>query len=445
MFTISTNNVASLITINTMKKLYPHFLTLIALCAFTVAAQAQCANDRYKEIIFSDFDLTSDVTYGSNVQWTGGSSTSLELDVRMPSGDTETNRPVIFFGHGGSFIAGDKTGDDIVPLAEHFAKMGYVTVCYEYRLGMNTLPPDSVSATEAVIRSYHDLKAAIRFMRADVANNGNTYGIDSSMFFVTGSSAGGFTALHLAYLDEVSEMPSYVDYNQPGLGGGLEGESGNLGHSSEVTAIISLCGALKDTAWMHNGDTPVLSLHAVDDDVVPYGQDFVAPFFNIPILLVNGSMPVHARADEVGIINCFKTYLNPPAANTHVPHAFDPIQYDTTIVYMRNWLQHFVCGDPLVCDYTTSPLTGVDEVITDGVQLLVYPNPSTADITLDLSMFDSKSMNVTLTDATGRVVRDFTEVSSDKLVIERDGLSGGLYFLNVSYENAKYSTKVIFK
>jgi hypothetical protein len=111
---------------------------------------------------------------------------------------------------------------------------------------------------------------------------------------------------------------------------------------------------------------------------------------------------------------------------------------------MRNFLQHFVCGDPLVCDYTSSPL-GVDELANDDVQLLIYPNPSAGEVTLDLSMFESKSMNVTLTDATGRVVRDFTDVTSDKLVIERGRLSGGLYFLNVSYENAQYSSKVIFK
>lgn len=428
-----------------MKQLYSLALTAFALVAFTTLSSAQCPGDRYKDFVFTSFDLTSDIIYGSNIQWTGGSAVDLKLDVRVPTGDTETARPVIFFGHGGSFVGGDKTGQDIVPLAEDFTKMGYVTVCYQYRLGMNTLPPDSVSATEAVVRSYHDLKAAIRFMRKEHAENSNPYGIDPNMVFVTGVSAGGFTATHLAYLDELSEMPNYIDTTQSGLGGGLEGESGNLGYPSDVTAIINICGALRDTAWMKNGDTPILSLHAVDDDVVPYGQDVVAPFFNLPILLVNGSDPIHDRADEVGILNCFKTYLNPPSNGLHVPHAYDANQYDTTMVYMRNWLQHFVCGDPVDCSYSNPFSTGFDEITSDNVELLVYPNPANENVTLNLSELQGEDMNVTLVDVTGKVVRQYLSVNDPQLIIERDLLGTGLYFINVTVGEQQYSAKVIFQ
>ena len=88
----------------------------------------------------------------------------LALDIRMPQGDTETSRPLILFAHGGSFVGGSKDGPDVVPLAEDFARMGYVTASVQYRLGMNTVPPDSTSATEAVIRGYHDVKSGDSFL-----------------------------------------------------------------------------------------------------------------------------------------------------------------------------------------------------------------------------------------------------------------------------------------
>ena len=55
------------------------------------------------------------------------------------------------------------------------------------------------------------------------------YGVDTSQIFVTGSSAGSKTALHMAYLDQ-SEVPSFINTSQLGT---LEGNSGNPGFHQE--------------------------------------------------------------------------------------------------------------------------------------------------------------------------------------------------------------------
>ncbi len=71
----------------------------------------------------------------------------------------------------------------------------------------------------------HDIKAAIRFLRA----NSQTYGFDPQRFIIAGASAGG----HLAALVGVSNN---VD--------ALEGSVGsNLQDSSDVQAIVSFYGA----------------------------------------------------------------------------------------------------------------------------------------------------------------------------------------------------------
>ena len=81
--------------------------------------------------------------YGNNINYAGFAE-DLMLDVYEPNGDTlangdsVTDRPLVLLAHGGSFIGGSKTGSDVVPLAESFAKMGYVVASINYRLGFQT-------------------------------------------------------------------------------------------------------------------------------------------------------------------------------------------------------------------------------------------------------------------------------------------------------------------
>src|SRR5690554_438307 len=118
-----------------MKKIY--LLGLAFATAFVTNAQ-DCTGGRYENDLFTGSDVTSDIQYGSNLNY-DGSQQDLFLDVYQPTGDTDTDRPLIIFIHGGSFVGGSKTGPDVVPLAENFAKKGYVTSSISYRLGMNNV------------------------------------------------------------------------------------------------------------------------------------------------------------------------------------------------------------------------------------------------------------------------------------------------------------------
>jgi acetyl esterase/lipase len=235
-----------------MKKVYLLGLAISSM----IAVQAQdCSGGRYSDEIFAGFDLTSDIVYGNNVSFDNSGSEDLELDVYEPTGDTETSRPLIIFIHGGSFLGGSKTNSDVKPLAEMYARKGYVTSSINYRVGMDGLFSDSEkAASEAVMRATQDARAAVRFFKRTFAEDANPYGIDTNHIYLIGSSAGGFTALHLAYLDKVSEVPSSIDLNDPTLTGGLEGNSGSPGYNSDVNAIVSLAGALGDVAWMESSN-----------------------------------------------------------------------------------------------------------------------------------------------------------------------------------------------
>ncbi len=77
-------------------------------------------------------------------------------------------------------------------------------------------------------------------------------------------------------------------------------------------------------------------------------------------------------------------------------------------------------------------------------EISVYPNPSMDKVTV--SFKDSnQSRGLKLIDLTGKTVRSYTNVSGDSFSIEKNDLSSGVYFLQVSSANAETSVyKLIF-
>src|SRR5690606_19261607 len=104
-----------------------------------------CTGGRYYTEIFSTLDSAVNITYGQ-----APNGQSLELDYWKPSGDMETNRPLIIMAHGGSFIGGSKEDLAIRMLCRMYARMGYVAVSMEYRL----LTLDSVFMTSNLERTF---------------------------------------------------------------------------------------------------------------------------------------------------------------------------------------------------------------------------------------------------------------------------------------------------
>jgi len=428
-----------------MKKNYTFFVSILFILGIQNVSVSQCGNNRYHNFVFASHKLTSDITYGSNIKANNQSQT-LKLDLYEPLGDTATLRPLIILAHGGSFVGGSKTGTDVVPLAKDFAKMGYVVASIEYRLGMTSFPigvPDSTDAGPAVIRGMHDGKAAVRFFRKNADVGGNIYKIDTNNIYFAGVSAGGFIGLHMAYLDKWSEFPTFIDtVSQKGLGGTLEGKSGNPGYSSDVKAIINLCGALGDTAWVDAGDKPLLSMHGNQDGTVPYGSALIKLIGTYPIMQVDGSYSIAARATQLNMTHCFKTYWG----QDHVPHVSNAQQYDTTIVFMRDFLEHFVCGTPLNCTYSTPviPMVGVEEIISEN-NINLFPNPTNSSSIIDLSLFKGKPVTIQITDAVGRKVFEQNSVTTSNYQINKNNLNAGVYFITLLVDNKAYHKKIIFE
>ncbi|MCS5663325.1 MAG: T9SS type A sorting domain-containing protein [Flavobacteriales bacterium] len=234
-------------------------LYAISLFIFT-NTQAQCYG-RYQQEIFDRASITT-VTY-SDVY-------DLDMDIYQPIGDVEANRPLLILAHGGSFVGGTRTNATVVSLAETFAKRGYVVASISYRL-MKFSDFLTRSATfNGVAEALSDGKAAVRYFRKTV-DEGNVYRIDPNQIYFGGNSAGGVIALHTTFIqeEEVIDPDLLTALNN---NGGIEGNSGNEGYSSEVKGVISLAGGIVDVNLITESDLDklLISCHGDEDNTIPY-------------------------------------------------------------------------------------------------------------------------------------------------------------------------------
>jgi pimeloyl-ACP methyl ester carboxylesterase len=66
-----------------------------------------------------------------------------------------------------------------------------------------------------------------------------------------------------------------------------------------VAAIVNFWGGIFDTAWLRNARVPIVSVHGVQDGIVPYDHK------GYPLY---GSLPIHRVADSLHIPNALKAY-----------------------------------------------------------------------------------------------------------------------------------------
>lgn len=133
---------------------------------------------------------------------------SLKLDLHRPA---MPKSPLVVYVHGGAWRAGSKSDVPIAALLD----LGFAIASVDYRLSTQAVFPAQI----------HDIKAAIRFLRASAER----FQIDATSIAIIGSSAGG----HLAALVGVTNENR-----------ALEGKIGeHLDQSSAVQRIVSLYGA----------------------------------------------------------------------------------------------------------------------------------------------------------------------------------------------------------
>ena len=431
---------------------------LFLACAVAFAGAAE----RYKDRMF-DVSVEKDVIYASNVKHlktlnsistaiityavlndgmpvylydneTDLKEVSLKMDIYQPKDDTEKKRPAVLVMHGGAFAAGSKNDYDqhTVTYCDSLAARGFVTAAVEYRLGITAvvkdkaLTIDSLDFSRTVYRGIQDIRAAVRYVRA----NADELGIDPNRIYLIGNSAGAILSLENIYMDKESEIPPAAK-NAPDLGG-LDAY-GVQGYGSQANAVAALWGAVHDPKIIEDVKKPVLLVHGKADSTVVWKTG--RPLSNIAAVLEN-LMP--AAAASVGAL----------AFHVATPTLYGSYVIDSVLT--ANNVEHdtyFVDGQPHEFydygDYDVKVQKKVFDFLYDLTQ-----KPASADRIVvalvkpsalrmgenNMSFTVSKGSNLAyaVTDLRGRIVKN--GVVSAGETVELLDLDRGVYVLRVKGE-----------
>jgi hypothetical protein len=316
-----------------MKKIY----SLIAIAMLSVTgAFAQ----RYMTEQFTSVDVQTNITYGVNAtvllyQVVGEAvPEQLKMDVYSPSGDTETNRPVILYFHTGNFLpfpqnqgaGGTRTDSTIVELCTRLAKLGYVVASCDYRLGWNPIAATQEERVNTLInaayRGVQDCRTAVRFFRKTAAEDGNPFGIDPTRVAVWGQGTGGYISFAVTGIDAYTDLllpkfttsagiPMVLDFVNGDINGTsvgvnpLNGDTlcyaNHVGYSSDINVALNMGGACGDISWIDAEDNPMISFQVPSDPFAPYYTGTViVPGLNLPVVEVQGSYDVQLALSAYG-------------------------------------------------------------------------------------------------------------------------------------------------
>jgi acetyl esterase/lipase len=216
-------------------------------------------------------------------------SPAQKLDIYWPA-EGDGPFPVIVSIHGGAFMGGDKRDVQLVPMLEGLNR-GYAVVGVNYRMSGEAKFPALV----------HDVKAAIRWIRANAA----AYMFDPGKIAVWGGSAGGYQALMAGVSAGVPDLDD-PSLGNPEQSSGVQAvvawfpptnfllmdaqlaESGLIPRDKEdhsaadspeslllgrkITDVPDLVRAANPETYLRPGAPPLLIQHGLRDDTVPYQQ-----------------------------------------------------------------------------------------------------------------------------------------------------------------------------
>lgn len=291
-----------------MKKSIPILFSLIQIVFFStgIRSQAIVVGDTvyYPEFHEVEYDQLVYKTAVSIDELTFPINKNLALRVYYPVDlDPGEKRPLVVLVHGGGFIGGNFSS--FFNDAEDLARLGFVAASVQYRLcervdcllagGLSF--PCNVSWGNSLMPSAYvaavDVADAIRWLQ----DHAGDYHIDPDRVVVGGHSAGGWTSIHMAFMDmdEVTEIcPScgvWPDY----LAGSLQTPEG-------IRAVINMSGAILDTSWIDPEEAGIdlMTIHGTHDGVVYYGTGPVYPCCNTYAVPVEGACPITARHRTAG-------------------------------------------------------------------------------------------------------------------------------------------------
>lgn len=235
------------------------FSLSLFLCLLNFVCLGQSTRKEYKDIVYAEAD-----------------GKKLLLDLYLP--DAKATPYLIVWIHGGAWHSGSKESPPL-----KFVDEGYAMASINYRLSVDAKFPAPI----------HDIKASIRFLRA----NASKYGFLPGKIIIAGSSAGGHLAALVGvtnndkelegslgqYISTSSSVQCILDYYGPTNFTTILKQSTPHGVSVRGPAMALLLGKTVESVpeiakkaspvfQVDSNDPPLLILHGDQDIQVPINQ-----------------------------------------------------------------------------------------------------------------------------------------------------------------------------
>jgi len=481
-----------------MKKFY--VLNFFLCCLFVQQAFSQ---NRYIDKVFSDEQIVriDDIEYNTNMP--------------DPAIDTVSERPIVLLPAGLILprgiisCSGDKKDSQHLYSASELAKRGYVVMVFNMRTGANLFSPTQDGFLNSLgswgARQGIDSRNAIRFLKKDAAENGNTYGVNVDQVIHWDMIIGGV-------LDTLGNFVNIVDTLVSGgifgLNPGVDaaGNVSNIPSNTEYfeqypyDLVIGFMGGSQDTFTIQAGEPPLIiynnrnfptATSELSPVIVPATGTFCCNQFTGQV--------IQRQHDALGNLDVWKgVEFSDPVANFREPYPADPsygpveglislagdpansspwIFWDTTTCLaieaatmneglnardldawrgmtpelgmarmdsiMRYWtpracvLFGWDCGDAIVGGTTTS----TEDVSAAANLLNISPNPSSGNFTFESSP-EFPMERIQIFNVSGALLYE-TRVDNTQFTLNDIGLSGGMYFAKIRFEDGIATKKIV--
>lgn len=436
-----------------------------------------------------DINITTDVTYGSDVDF-AGHTVDLKMDIYKPVNNPYCNRPILVMIHGGAFIGGDKTDYGVSTVAQEYAKRGYVVASINYRLGThkrnyyeqyalcsNFLPnqpclysADSSEFIRAAFRAMQDAKGAIRFMKQRHAIDST----DSNIAFVGGESAGAITSFLVAFMTSQSEkpadcfaianaptpdpdlaacLPANYSLARPNLGSVQGTLNTSAGYDAKVLGLLDFFGAVMDTSILNEADKPaVYMFHQYGDLVVDCGtQPLIQPMYTYCINPINLCQPLDHVPYGSGACSLAPIFQS---QGYGIDKLLTELVTTTTYNCFANPPQHAI-DDPFLRSAHSSLFFAVTiaahgnvpgcvsgTLQVDRPSFTVYPTVADQSLTI-IQTGVSQAFNYQLISPDGSILQSGKLPVAESSTLDVHELGAGLYFILIENERARFVRKFI--
>ncbi|MBP5716772.1 MAG: alpha/beta hydrolase [Bacteroidales bacterium] len=249
------------------------FLALATMVGFMTLANAQPQGG---------FKMPKNTATYKDVNYAGDNLEAHRMDIYLP--DTLTSHKVVVIIYGSAWFANNAKQMAYLSIGKPLVDAGFAVVSINHRSSADAKFPAQI----------HDVKAAVRFIRA----NASRYKLDTSFIGITGFSSGG----HLSSLAGVTNGVGRYTIGQKTVD--IEGSVGQcLDFSSRVDAVVDWFGPV-DMAHMENCETvkdeksPEAALMGCAPASAPDLVSLISP-----ISYVHAGCPrfmvIHGTADDV--------------------------------------------------------------------------------------------------------------------------------------------------